>query len=402
MRILFHTGQVPYPADTGGKIRSSKLLEELARRHEVSVVCFRREADAPEDLDRLRAIAARVETVPWADPPRGSPRYLFQLARNMVSSLPFSVARHYAPAMERAIRRLVAEVEPQVLVCDFLHTTRNMMNVAFFPKILSQHNVEAVIARRRFEQETNPLARALYHLQWLKLRQYEEAASKSFHHSIMVSDQDRETLASEYGVTTTSTIPNGVDVDYFHPMETPAEGTDLVFTGSMDWLPNEDGISYFVKEILPLVRQQEPAVKVWVVGRQPTAALKRLAEATPGVELTGTVPDIRPYVARGQVYVVPLRIGGGTRIKILEAMAMGKAIVSTRIGAEGLDVTDDEDILLADEPAFFARRVVELLRDPERRRRLGVAGRAKVVDVYTWRAAVARFDAIHAELVRRG
>jgi glycosyltransferase involved in cell wall biosynthesis len=179
-------------------------------------------------------------------------------------------------------------------------------------------------------------------------------------------------------------IPTGVDVDYFQPMLVEELANSLVFTGSMDWLPNEDAILYFVDAILPLIKQQLPAVSLEVVGRSPSRKLQALAETEKSVRLTGWVEDIRPFVARGAACIVPLRIGGGTRLKIFEAMAMKKAVISTSVGAEGLPVSSGENILLADTPNDFADSVVSLLRDPSRRQRLGTAARTLVQENYSW------------------
>ncbi|HEY0715757.1 MAG TPA: glycosyltransferase, partial [Polyangia bacterium] len=239
-------------------------------------------------------------------------------------------------------------------------------------------------------------------LQWKKLLAYEGKAARWFDHNIMVSDEDVATMKRLYGVTNCSSIPTGVDSDYYQPMPGPnggeGEGNDLVFTGSMDWLPNVDGITWFANEILPLLRRELP-VKVWVVGRKPSAAVKELAARHPDIEVTGTVDDVRPYIGRGRVYIVPLRIGGGTRMKIYEAMAMGKPVVSTRIGAEGLPVNDGQDIALADTPADFAARVLGLLRNPEQRRILGAAGRTLVTENYSWQGVARRFTQICESVV---
>jgi glycosyltransferase involved in cell wall biosynthesis len=184
-----------------------------------------------------------------------------------------------------------------------------------------------------------------------------------------------------------------VDTAYFAPVrDAAAKPAHMVFTGSMDWLPNEDGMLHFVRDVLPLIRRDEPAATLSIVGRAPTPAVRRLAQE-PGIEVTGSVPDVRPHVAAGQVYVVPLRIGGGTRLKIFEAMGMGKAIVSTTVGAEGLPVTHGRDILLADGPAAFAAAVVRVIRDPVLRERLEGAARRLVVDRFDWSAVASDFEA---------
>jgi len=184
-----------------------------------------------------------------------------------------------------------------------------------------------------------------------------------------------------------------VDIDYFRPMG-GEEADSLVFTGSMDWMPNEDAILYFVEEVLPLIRARRPNTALWVVGRKAGRKIRALAESDPGIHVTGRVEDIRPYIARGSVYVVPLRVGSGTRLKIFEAMAMGKAVVSTTIGAEGLPVTSGSDIVLADEPRRFADEVGRLLASPEERKRIGDAARKLVEEKYSWAVAAKHVESV--------
>ena len=211
---------------------------------------------------------------------------------------------------------------------------------------------------------------------------------------LAVSNADRETFGRLYPGAARRPIhvvQTGVDTNYFTPIAGRERRAHLVFTGSMDWLPNEDGMLYFVREILPRIRQEEPDVTLSIVGRAPTPAVTRLAELS-GVEVTGRVDDVRPHVAAGEVYVVPLRIGGGTRLKIFEAMSMGKAVVSTTVGAEGLPVTPGRDIVIEDGPAPFAGAVVRMIRHPEMRERIAAQARQLVVQRYDWAAVADGFE----------
>jgi glycosyltransferase involved in cell wall biosynthesis len=213
---------------------------------------------------------------------------------------------------------------------------------------------------------------------------------------LAVSETDRQTLERLYADHLTSPIyvvATGVDTEYFAPSSAPLKPRHMVFTGSMDWLPNEDAMVYFCREILPRIRQQEPSATLSIVGRAPTAAVRQLADTVPGVAVTGRVDDVRPYVAEGAVYIVPLRVGGGTRLKIFEAMSMAKAVVSTTVGAEGLPVTDGVDIVLADDPGRFASAVVRLMRDDARRERLQRAARQIVIERYDWAAVAEHLEA---------
>lgn len=271
------------------------------------------------------------------------------------------------------------------------------------PAVLFTHNVEAEIWRRHAETAANPIARRLLATQWRRMLRFERGALARFDLVLTVSEADSMTFSRLYGNAASAyhVVPTGVDTEYFAPIaaDTSNTGTpDLVFTGSMDWLPNEDAMIFFVREILPQIREIEPAVTLSIVGRAPTPAVTRLAEQR-GITVTGRVDDVRPHVGAASVYVVPLRIGGGTRLKIFEAMAMGKAVVSTTVGAEGLPVTNGRDIVIADTPADFADAVVSLLSDREKRQRLERAARRLVVERYDW-SAVAR--ELEAALVAAG
>lgn len=393
MRMLVLTGRLFYPANTGGKIRSSQLFERLARLHDLTMVSFRTPDEGPDRMEMMRACCNRLETVLFTDHPKGSIGFYRELARNVASPQAFTIAKYDHPEMRRLIADLLARESYDVLVCDFLHPSPNVLPLKFFPKILFQHNVESVIRQRHYQTATNPLLKAYLYWDWIRLKRFEGEAARRFDHSIMVSEQDSETMRKLYGVTTATAIPTGVDVEYFQPREPEAPGNHIVFTGSMDWFPNEDGVQFFVRDVLPLVRK-ELDVTFWVVGRTPSEAITRLGREHPDIRVTGTVDDVRPYMDRAGVYVVPLRIGGGTRIKIFEAMATAKPVVSTTVGAEGLPVTHGENVVLADEPAEFAAQVVRLLKSPEERRRMGNAARALVVERYTWDVAARRFSDI--------
>jgi glycosyltransferase involved in cell wall biosynthesis len=219
---------------------------------------------------------------------------------------------------------------------------------------------------------------------------------------LTVSEADRDSFSPFVEPGKLTVIPTGVDVDYFQPMLVEEAANSLVFIGSMDWLPNEDAILYFVDSILPLIKQQCPEVSLEVVGRNPSRKLQALVEREKSIRLTGRVEDVRPFVARGSICIVPLRIGGGTRLKIFEAMAMSKAVVSTSVGAEGLPVRTGKNILLADTSHDFACCVVSLLRDPNARKRLGESARLLLQEKYSWsRVAESFARTLHDVIIRR-
>lgn len=221
-------------------------------------------------------------------------------------------------------------------------------------------------------------------------------------HVLTVSDSDRDDFSKFVAPHKITTIPTGVDIDYFNSTRASGSGqpSTLVFTGSMDWMPNEDAILYFAEKVLPDIRGRVPGVTLRVVGRKPSPRVQALANGNSGIEVTGTVPDIRPYLESACVYVVPLRIGGGTRIKIFEAMAMGKAVVSTSIGAEGLPVTHGENIILADKPEDMAEAVARLLSNAKERTRIATAARKLVRTRYSWSAVTEVLNSTLTDTVR--
>jgi glycosyltransferase involved in cell wall biosynthesis len=268
--------------------------------------------------------------------------------------------------------------------------------------VLFTHNVEAEIWRRHAETHQGRMTFGLYDTQHRRMLVYEDSALQRFDGILTVSDADRKTLTRLYpdaGAKPMWVIPTGVDTEYFAPDGTAASDARLVFAGSMDWLPNEDAMRFFCHDVLPLIRAEEPRARLSIVGRAPTAAVRALADEH--IEVTGTVADVRPFMRKAAVHVVPLRIGGGTRLKIFEAMAMGQAVVSTTIGAEGLPVTDGEHVLIADGPRAFADAVVSLLRDARRRQTLSAAARQLVLERYDWSAAAEVLDAALTQCATR-
>ena len=390
MKILWVKSGGLLPLDTGGKIRSYSLLRELARREDVSVFTYypRLEADPHECL---RDFCREVFLLPLALPARASVADMLAYARNVFTSLPYPMVKYGRPEVAARLRQLLATRSYDAIICDFLLTAAVIPWEVRCPKIVFTHNVEATIWERHWRVSPNPLMKLISWREYRTMARVEREYLRRADHVLTVSDADRGVFSQFVDPARITTVPTGVDLEYFRAQPVPAAGPapTMVFTGSMDWLPNEDAILHFVREILPLIRARAPGVRLSVVGRRPGERLRALAKSDPGIEITGEVPDIRPYVQRAAVYVVPLRIGGGTRIKIFEAMAMGKPVVSTRVGAEGLPVTHGTDILLADPPAEFAGQVLELLADTEAQRRLGLAARRLVESRYGWAAVAA-------------
>ena len=398
LRILTVIARPLYPADTGGRIRSSKLFEHLSRMHDVTILCFKTAEDGPAQLEQMRACCSHLEAIDWDEAPKFTPRFYAQLAASLWSPLPFTVRKYRSAAMRRRVEELTATERYDLLLCDFLQPAVNCLSAIHCPRVLFQHNVEAVIFSRHAAYERNPAARAFLRLEAAKLKRFEGRVAATFDRCIMVSNEDCRTMQAEYGVENTSAIPSAVDSRYFSDGSAEATEPTIVFVGSMDWLPNQDAVEYFVSAILPRIRR-EVSARFVVVGRNPPPRIQRLALA-PLVQVTGTVEDVRPWVAAAHVVVVPLRVGGGTRLKIFEAMALGKAVVSTTVGAEGLPVTNTADILFADDAESFAAQVTSLLKNASVRKQLGERARRVVSQGFTWEAAASEFSRICTDVVR--
>jgi len=303
--------------------------------------------------------------------------------------------------MRDAIAHAVRDRQIDLLVCDFLVPAVNVPVGLGIPAVLFQHNVEAAIWTRRAQVARSFAWRAYLAEQSRRMHAFERQECRRFDHVIAVSEVDRDTFQNKYGVAQVSAIPTGVDVDFFRPSSPAATASrEIVFVGSMDWMPNVDGVAWFVTDILPLVRRHIPDASLAIVGRDPTRTVRELAVRVPGVTVTGTVQDVRPYLERCAVAVVPLRVGGGTRLKIFEAMAMEKAVVSTHVGAEGLPVTDGKEILLADDPPAFAAAVVSLLQDRAMARGLGEAAAMRVRSDFGWAAVTQQFTTLCQRVAR--
>ncbi|MGA8507998.1 MAG: glycosyltransferase family 4 protein [Candidatus Sulfotelmatobacter sp.] len=383
MKILWVKAGGLVPPDSGGRIRSYNILRELARQHSVTFFSFYAAHQGDLHAD-LKKVFDRVVCVPLGLPAPKSLAEMLDYGIRLPSSQPYGITKYCRPEVRRRLRALLKQVTYDVILCDFMAAAGVIPWDWPTPKVLFTHNVEATIWRRHYEVATNPLWKAISWWEWRKMKAAEQWYLRLADRVLTVSETDRDAFSSFLDLGKLAVIPTGVDVDYFQPTPAKEIANSLVFTGSMDWIPNEDAIVYFVDAILPLIKQQCPEVSLEVVGRSPSRKLQALAEKEKSVRLTGWVEDIRPFVARGAACIVPLRIGGGTRLKIFEAMAMGKAVISTSVGAEGLPVRSGENILLADTPSDFAESVISLLRDPNLRQRLGTAARALVQESYSW------------------
>jgi sugar transferase (PEP-CTERM/EpsH1 system associated) len=401
MRNLWVTSYTPWPPDFGGARRTYHLIEQAARAgHTIHLLAFadpdpRRRAGAVEAVGRLGA------TVDLVDDPAAIPAALGEAdaaavarkrrgqLRSLLSLRPYQYYAHTSRAMAARLAALAREH------WDVVQVEASQMGYYRLPPgvpaVLDLHNIEYEILVRAGQARGVGAVRRLYN-QWeaVKFRRDEPALWRRFAALLATSERDRRQVLAHVPGAQVTVVPNGVDTAFFHPPPAPGNGAappEVVFTGMMAYYPNQDGVAYFAERIWPLVRAAVPAAHWTIVGAEPSPGVQALAGAESGITVTGAVPDVRPYVWDAAVCIVPLRIGGGTRLKIVEALAMGQAVVSTELGCEGIDVTPGCTLEVADTPEAFAAAVVALLRDPARRQALGQAGRALVCDRYDWSAA---------------
>jgi glycosyltransferase involved in cell wall biosynthesis len=397
MRILWVSPYWPVPV-FGGGTRVFNLIKVLGATCDIDLIAVAH-GPLPDDehATALRALCRHIMLVP---PPITSltARRLMQF-RALAGRHPSYRGAYYVPDLQSRINQAVDGEHYDVVIVE-----HSFMGYYTFPGsvpvVLDQHNVESDILWRASHRERSTLRRGYNLLDWRKYRSDEQRICRSMDLILAASEQDRRTMQSWGNLPRCIVIPNGVDTTYFTPRDATAEGgmADVLFTATMHYSPNIEAMLYFNAEIWPLIRRHVPHATLEIVGGAPPPEIARLG-TMPGVTVTGYVPDLRPTLAHAQVVVVPLRIGGGTRLKIVEALAMEKAIVSTAVGCEGLDVQDGRHLLVADEPAAFAGHVIDLLGDPGRRAELGRAGRRLVEGEYDWRAIGRRLAASLEQLI---
>lgn len=389
MKILWVKPGKLLPLDTGGKLRTYNILRKLAATQELTYLTYYGgKRDDEYEREILTHLPGTVSIWTPAPDTTAAERYLDYL-RRLAWRAPYAVSKFTSPQVQEVLKAWIFEKRFDVAVCDFLSSTLNFPENLATPTVLFQHNVETVLWKRRADFEVKWLDRMVAKIEYSKMRRFEPKQARRFQRVIAVSDADRQAMSSMVDPSHISVVPTGVDLSKFQydPSSKP-RGSIVIFTGSMDWKPNIDGVEYFCKEIWPLVTAKVPAARFRIVGRDPHSRVKKLASDS--VEVTGTVPSIVDHLREAAVFVVPLRIGGGTRIKIYEGMAMGKATVSTTVGAEGLDVEHGRDILLEDRPATFADAIVTLLQDEGVRVRYEQAA-AATARKYDWSVIAQHF-----------
>jgi polysaccharide biosynthesis protein PslH len=405
MKILWVKADKLLPVQNGGNIRTYHVLRHLSTRHELTFYSYYAGAPDPDYEHELqRQLPGAVAVCTGKPELSGAARGLDYLA-HLRAQPPYAVSRFAHPKVQKQLQGWFREQRFDVAVCDFLDAAVNFPGNLTIPSVLFQHNVESEIWRRHAATATNPAKKMMYQMEFRKMLRYERAAICKFQHVIAVSENDRSLMMKWVDGNRVTVIPTGVDLSQYRPPSDSNSDSQqfdtlrpvITFVGAMDWEPNIDGVEYFCSEVWPLIKAEVPQALFRIVGRNPDRRVQKWAtDSTNGehsIEVTGRVASVVEHLHQSAVVIVPLRIGGGTRLKIYEAMATAKAVVSTTVGAEGLDVHHGRDILLADDASSFAHSVIMLLRDPEHRRRYEKAA-AETAARYDWPAIGERFSEI--------
>ncbi len=386
MKLLWVNSSFLHPTNRGGQIRTLEMLRELHRNHEVHYAALS-DPNEPEGPARAGEYSSRHFAIPFQPVSKRSPAFALELAGGLFSSLPLAIGRWRSPELRSTVEKLLRDERYDAVVCDFLVTAVNCPQLE--KAVLFQHNVETMIWKRHADTSTG-LKGEFFRLQEHRMQEFEALAVRKAAQVIAVSEKDVSTMREMFGIEA-SAVPTGVNVEHFRPPHN-SDREGLVFVGSMDWLPNIDGVLWFAKEVLPQIRARRKDLPVTIVGRMPPPEIEQLSASDPYLKVTGTVPDVRPYLWGAVASIVPLRIGGGTRLKIYEAMAAGTPVISTTIGAEGLDVSDGETIALADSPEDFAEHCLDLINNVAARDRMRALAMTMVADRYSWTQVTRQFE----------
>jgi sugar transferase (PEP-CTERM/EpsH1 system associated) len=383
----------PFPPTAGAEMRTYQLLRQAAARHDVTLLSNAESEDRP-GIEALRE-QLPVRAVMRDETPVRTKR-IAQL-RTLASAMPFACRLLHSNDMQEALDELCANQE-----FDLIHVESSTMACFRFPAgvpvVIAEHNIEYELFRRLYEGEPSLAHRQFYGWEYLRFRRFEQNGWRTAQGCVLTSDREQPIVHAAAPGVPTEVVPNGVDLDYFAPSTEPVEPHTVVFNGTLNYRPNLDGATYLVQEIWPLVVAVCPQARLSIVGNAPPEVM---AMAGPGIEVTGRVPDIRPYLHQAAVVVAPLRIGAGTRLKIVEGMALGKAMVSTSIGCEGIDVHDEQQLLIADDAQTFADQIVRLFNDAELRASLGRAARLRAEEAYSWDRVGERLESLYQTVVSR-
>lgn len=404
-RLLWINCRLLHPLIGGDRLRTYHMLRILKRDFEITYLCPTTVDDARDAADKASEYCDHLVAFPHRFSRRGSLEFVWGAFKNSLwGQLPYMAQRYVSPEITSWISQHSGGTTFDLIVSDYLVSWAHLKQLPSPPQapvVAFQHNVESLIWRRHAATVKSPLKRWIFQREAQLTETMESDCAAAVAGQVTVSPDETRYFQVERGMPNVlGDVPTGVDSTYFTP-STQREPHTVAFLGSMDWEANRQAVRSFLKECFPAIRAEFSDAKFIVIGRNPPADLKELATQSPNLIVTGTVPDVRPYLAQASVMILPLQVGGGTRIKVFEALAAGLAIVSTTVGVEGLPVQHDEHALIADTMPAFTEATLSLLRQPERARRLGLEGRRLVEENFSWEAASQKFKALCEPLMHR-
>lgn len=405
MNILWLSHNIPYPPKTGVLQRNYNLLKQASKIGNIYLVAVYQRGILPIKYDftevkrELGNFCKHIEIVDL--PIDSSKTVLFwTILKSIFTVDPFTINWLKSGKMRNIIRRTASKAEFDIIHFDTISLAEYFNDVGKAPKILNHHNMESHLLMRRSIIEKNILKKIYYKMEGHKLKYYEKSHCGKFDVNFTVSEDDKQLLQSLIPGKRIEVVPNGVDIEYFRRGEIEPVPRSIIFAGGMNWYPNLDAIVYFCHEVWPLLKREYPDISFTVVGAHPPSAVLEMAEKDPSIKVTGFVDDVRHYFSCSEIYVCPMRDGGGTRLKILDTLSMETALVSTTMGCEGIDVVPEKNVLIADNPTQFVNQISRIFEDVTLRRKLGAEGRKLVAGRYAWEVIGSKLKDIYSDLVK--
>ena len=399
LNVVIVDEELPYPPTSGKRIRTLNLTLRLAQRHHITYICHRNSdlTEARQATEFFTKQGIMVRTVDWSPPSKSGAAFYARLAANLLSPLPYSAASHDSRPLRLALREHAASHPVDLWHCEWTPYVQAVRGLAQGRRLVVAHNVESIIWQRYYETERRVLKHWYIGRQWRKFERFERKVMGEVDRTVAVSGLDAERLRNDFGAKQVDVVENGVDPAYFRPEKAQRDPARLLFLGSLDWRPNLDGVRILLDQAFPAVRAAIPSARLCLVGRHPPDWLKQLK--TPGVELYADLPDVRPELARCGMMVVPLRIGGGSRLKILEALATNTPVVSTRVGAEGLELEPDHHLTVVEDVENLPKAIIEAIRAPGEMKARAERGREAVLARYGWDALADKLERVWIDCV---
>lgn len=381
MKILLVTKELPFPVNNGHRMRSINILKGIAAGNQVDVICMGQEDAMVEAKEALNAYFNDLTVVPAT--PSNLLAKVSTLIASVFSQLPYSILLRYSKQMRAKIEQLCNDTHYDCIVCDGIHMMVNVPEVST-KVVLSEHNIESMIIKRYADIATG-FKKRFAHFEYGKMNRYEKRIWARSNTAFVCSEDDKQMVCEVMSLEQVFVVPNGVDVENYVIRDAVKKtNNSLIYTGLMGWAPNEDAVCYFADEIYPAIKAKIPDVRFAIVGKNPKERVKSLGERDASIQVTGFVDDIQQYMCEADIFIVPIRIGSGTRLKILEALSLQMTIVSTSIGCEGIEVTDGDNIIIRDNPQEFADAIIDILQNKADFQHLGKNGRKLVEEKYSW------------------